>query len=166
MTLTADKFVDPVDPVFLPAIASWKNTLEEHDSATAHFVYKPNPSNIGYTFPEPAMFVWTQLSLHRDIYFEAWLKYRSVFIYRVSSNNLECHPIPTSVWWDILIVDHSSNPPPVEGSQESKQTFSGQQHRQAQEIFNECVKSDSVVLALIREGWFRTTRRPRLLQTQ
>ena len=138
--------------MFPPAIASWKNALEEHDSATAHFVYEPDPNDVGYTFPEPAMFVRAQSSLRRDMYFEAWLKYRSAFVYRVSSNNFEARPIPTSVWRDVLIVERSSNLPPAEGSQESKQTFSGQQHRRAREIFDECVKSDGVQFAGFDRG--------------
>ena len=86
------------------------------------------------------------------MYFEAWLKYRSAFVYRVSSNNFECHPIPTSIWRDILIVDRSSNPPPIEDAQGTKQTFSGQQHRRAREIFDECVKSDGVEFAGFDQG--------------
>jgi hypothetical protein len=86
------------------------------------------------------------------MYFEAWLKYRTAFIYRVSSNNFECPPIPTSIWRDILVVGRSPDTPPVEDSQASKPTFSGQQHRRAREIFDECLKSDGVEFAGLDHG--------------
>jgi hypothetical protein len=55
-----DKFIDPVDPMFPPAISSWGHALQDFDPATAQFTHKPCPNDVGYAFPEPAMFLRAQ----------------------------------------------------------------------------------------------------------
>jgi len=71
-----NKFIDPSDPwaIFPPLIPSWQCAMENFDVSTAEFVYKQvNPTDLGYVFPEPAMFLHTQTTEHQEAYFQGWL---------------------------------------------------------------------------------------------
>ena len=64
-------------------------------------------TDLGYTFPEPAIFVRTQTIERQDTYFRSWLKYRSTLIYRVSSKDFTKTPMPGSIWRDLLTYEYS-----------------------------------------------------------
>ena len=91
-------------------VLNWQLALKNFDVATAQFVYEEvNPTDLGYVFPKPAMFLCTQTIECRETYFKSWLKYRSAFIYHVSSKDFTATPMPTSVWCDVLTCEHTQN---------------------------------------------------------
>jgi hypothetical protein len=93
-----NKFHDLADCILLPAIPNWWLALENFNVTTVQFIYKEvNPTDLGYVFPKPTMFLRTQTIEHRDAYFKSWLKYQSAFIYCVSSKDFTATPMPTSV---------------------------------------------------------------------
>ena len=103
-----DKLQDPIDPIFPHAIESWKGTLESFNIADTHFVYmKPIATDLGYIFPEPAMFVRTQTVERWETYFRTWLKYRTALIYQVSSKDFAAMPMPGTIWHDLLTYKYS-----------------------------------------------------------
>jgi hypothetical protein len=45
----------------------------------------------------------------REVYFKSWLKYRTTFIFCVSSKDFTATPMPTSIWCDVLTCEHIEN---------------------------------------------------------
>jgi hypothetical protein len=147
-----DKFQDPVSPVFPPAIQSWRRALEDFDPANGKFVYEANPSDVGYTFPEPAMFIRAKTPQRQEAYFRTWLKYRSAFVYRVSSKDFNAQPVPTSVWRDLLTYEHAYNKQDTSSSNETRDTHSSRLRAQAFDILQNCVEAENVELAGLEKG--------------
>jgi hypothetical protein len=105
-----NKFHDLADCILPPAILNWWLALKNFDVTTAQFIYEEvNPTDLGYVFPEPAMFLHTQTIECRKAYFKSWLKYQSAFIYCVSSKDFTVTPMPTFVWCDVLTCEHTQN---------------------------------------------------------
>lgn len=68
-----------------------------------------NPTDLGYVFPEPTMFLSAQKAKHQDIYFCTWLKFRSTMIYRLSSSSSAATPMPNAVWRNLLTLESVDN---------------------------------------------------------
>jgi hypothetical protein len=57
-------------------ISNWQLALKNFNVATVQFVYEEvNPTDLGYVFPELAMFLHTQTIECQETYFKSWLKY-------------------------------------------------------------------------------------------
>ena len=68
-----------------------------------------NPTDLGYVFPEPAMFLSVQKAERQDTFFRTWLKYRSTMIYRISSSSSTASPMPNAVWRNFLTLEAVDN---------------------------------------------------------
>jgi hypothetical protein len=91
-------------------ILNWRLALENFNVTTAQFIYEEvNPTDLGYVFPKLAIFLRTQTLEHREVYFKSWLKYRTTFIFHVSSKSFTATPMPTSIWCDVLTCEHIEN---------------------------------------------------------
>ena len=66
-----------MDIITVPAaVPTWRRALESVDTASTHFFYaEVIPSDLGYVFLEPAMYICAQSDLCRETYFKTWLKY-------------------------------------------------------------------------------------------
>ncbi|KAF8230827.1 hypothetical protein L208DRAFT_1279865 [Tricholoma matsutake] len=80
-----DKCVNPNNKIFPLALAVWCDALVNFDPSKAVFTHEGSPIDIGYIFPEPAMFIHAQTNEQRDTYFKSWLKYCTAFIYHAIS---------------------------------------------------------------------------------
>ena len=62
------------DIITVPAaIPTWRCALESVDTASTHA--EVIPLDLGYVFPELAMFIRAQSDLRQETYFKTWLKY-------------------------------------------------------------------------------------------
>jgi hypothetical protein len=68
-----------------------------------------NPTDLGYVFPEPAMFLSVQKAERQDTFFRTWLKYRSTMIYRISSSSSTALPMPNAVCRNFLTLEAVDN---------------------------------------------------------
>jgi hypothetical protein len=108
-----DKFTDPDSPILPPAIPSWRDALQHVKGCNVEFALQEQiPTDLGYVFPEPALFVSTQSSVRQDVYFRGWLKHRGVLLYQLSSN-FSATPMPTSGWRKLLAFE-------LDGSKDKK----------------------------------------------
>lgn len=147
-----DKFHDPISLIFPPAIPSWRRACEEIDVKNASFVYQNvHPTDLGYIFPEPAMFVRAQSSERREVYFLTWLKYRMAFLYRVSSRDSTATPMPTAVWRDVLSYE-SSYDKMGEKANQKKDTKSSQLHAHMLDFLQNCIEAEEVTLIGLEKG--------------
>jgi hypothetical protein len=88
------------------------------------FIYEEvNPTNLGYVFPEPAMFLYMQTLEHWEVYFKSWLKYQTAFIFCVSSKDFTATPMPTSVWHDEHIENKNESTSRQQGKMLSEQLW-------------------------------------------
>ena len=58
---------------------------------------------MGYAFPDPALFVSVQKEDKMIIYLKNWLRYRPIFIYRVSSAASSACPLSSQAWRTFLL---------------------------------------------------------------
>jgi hypothetical protein len=127
-------------------ILNWQLALENFDVTTAQFVYEEvNPTDLGYVFPKPAMFLRTQTIEHREAYFKSWLKYWSAFIYHVSSKDFTATLMPTSVWHDVLTCEHTQN------KKESMPKQPGET-LSAVDFLQNCIQTEDVLLVGLEKG--------------
>lgn len=144
-----DKLQDPIDPIFPRAIESWKGALESFNIADARFVYaKPIATDLGYVFPEPAMFVRTQTVERRETYFRTWLKYRTALIYRVSSKDFAATPMPGTIWRDLLTYEYSQQ----KLTDSTKETKSNKLRALAVDFLQNCLQAEDVTLMGLEKG--------------
>ena len=147
-----NKFRDPPSPLWPPAIPSWHRAMDSFDVTTAQFINANiNPTDLGYIFPEPAMFLRAQTVERRDTYFMTWLKYRSALIYRVTSKNSTAAPMPTSVWRDALSYEHAQGKKDSSSSQ-SKDVTNSHLCQHALDLLQNCVHTDGVTLIGLHGG--------------
>jgi hypothetical protein len=105
-TTDRNKFEDPDSPFLPPAIHSWRSALSSFSAKDSDFVIDDVvPTDLGYVFPEPGMFLACGSKWHRDAYFTMWLKCRTALIYRVSSDNFDTKPMPNAIWCNFLMQD-------------------------------------------------------------
>ena len=119
-----NKFEDPVNPIYPPAIPSWSLALLNVQQGTTRF--KPGTSNetdTGYVFPEPAGFITLDSDDRRRSFFRSWLKLRPLLIFRMSSEDFEqAKPMKAQAWRELLGLDFLNNrpdPPSTPGSSSS-----------------------------------------------
>ena len=155
-----DKFVDPTDDIFPPAVPAWRGALESFDANKAVFTYEGSPIDVGYVFPEPMMFVRVQTTARKEAYFESWLRYRSAFIYRANAGTAATRPIPTQVWRDILTHDWGQTRTPSTTAAPSATTRSKGQWDQALRLFEECTQADGVEFLGLHNGCMTWGGRP------
>jgi hypothetical protein len=97
------------------------------------------------------MFLRTQTIERRETYFKSWLKYRSAFIYRVSSKDFTATPMPTSVWHDVLTCEHTQNK--KEGtSKQPDETLSKRLRAYTVDFLQNCIQTEDVSLAGLEKG--------------
>jgi hypothetical protein len=126
--------------------------MENFDVMTARFVYDViNPTDLGYIFPEPAMFLRTKTVERQETYFKTWLKYRSALIYRVTSKDFMATPMPTSVWRDVLSYEDTQAARDSSSGQ-SKDTKSSQLRQHALDLLQNCIEVDDVTLIGLERG--------------
>jgi hypothetical protein len=126
-----NKFEDPINPSYPPAIPAWRRAAQDFDVWTTKFVYKLIPTDLGYVFPEPAAFVAVTCE-RQEAFFRGWLKYRKAMLYRVSSGDFNAQPMPQGLWRDFLTLEYvqelkciseGGNPPDGEGASLQKKTM-------------------------------------------
>ena len=97
------------------------------------------------------MFVRAQSIERREAYFLTWLKYRSAFIYRVSSKDFAATPMPTAIWRDVLTYE-SSYSRMGEKSHQKSHTKSSQLHAHAHDFLQNCIETEEVTLIGLEKG--------------
>ena len=97
------------------------------------------------------MFVRAQSIERREAYFMTWLKYRSAFIYRVSSKDFAATPMPTAIWRDVLTYE-SSYSKMGEKSHQKSHTKSSQLHAHAHDFLQNCIETEGVTLIGLEKG--------------
>lgn len=101
------KFEDPESPFLPPAIPMWRKALENVNVDEAQFAYADvTPTDLGYVFPEPALFMSIQSPDRQKAYFYSWLKFRSALVYRVTSSGSNARPMPNTVWRTLLSLEY------------------------------------------------------------
>jgi hypothetical protein len=148
-----DKFTDPDSSILPPAIPSWRDALQHVKDCNVEFAFQEQiPTDLGYVFPEPALFVSTQSSVRQDVYFRGWLKYRDVLLYRLSSD-FNVAPMPNTVWRKLLAfeLDNSQDKRAV-GS--SKSTRASKLRDLAIDFLQDCLKAPGVVFTESEVGRF------------
>jgi hypothetical protein len=141
-----DKFTDPDSPILPRAIPSWRDALHDVKGCNVGFALPEQiPTDLGYVFPEPALFVSTQSSVRQDAYFHGWLKYRDVLLYRLSSD-FNATPMPNTVWRKLLgfELDNSKGKKNV-GS--SMSTRASKLRDLAIDFLQDCLKAPGVAFA-------------------
>jgi hypothetical protein len=135
--------------IFIHAIESWKHALESFNIANAHFVYaKPIATDLGYVFPEPAMFVRTQTVEHRETYFRTWLKYQSALIYWVSSKDFAAMLMLGTIWHDLLMYEYSQQ----KLTDSTKGMKSNKLQALAVDFLQNCLQEEDVILMGLEKG--------------
>ena len=147
-----DKFVDPTNVIFPPVIPAWRGALETFDASKAVFMHKGSPIDVGYMFPEPAMFVRAQTTARKEAYFESWLRYHSAFIYHANAGTAATRPIPTQVWHDVLTHEWGQTRTSSTTAALSVTTRSKEQWDQALRLFEECTQADGIELLSLHNG--------------
>jgi hypothetical protein len=124
-----------------PAIASWRSALNNFSVEDSDFVSDDvQPTDFGYVFPEPGMFLAASQGWRRDSYFTSWLKYRSALVYRLSSDDFDAKPMPNAVWRNLLMQE-SVQRKASGSSQSSKNT---KLRELAQDFLQNCLNVDGV----------------------
>ena len=149
-----DKFHDPASPLWPPALPSWRCAMNNFKVTTAQFVNgNANSMDLGYIFPEPAMFLRAQTVECCETFFMTWLKYRSALIHRVTLKDSTAAPIPSSVWRDVLSYEHAQGKKDISSSSQSKVAKSGHLLRQrVLDLLQDCVQTDDVTLIGLQRG--------------
>lgn len=139
-----NKFEDLPSPLLPPAIPSWRTALENYDPLTARFRYNELvPSDLGYVFPEPALFLSMQSPDRQKAFFSTWLKYRSAFIYRVSSGSFDVQPMPNKVWRTVLSGDFTAKARELNGA---PPTRSRKLKETADDFLQGCLNAEGVTV--------------------
>lgn len=100
-----DKFEDPRSNIYPPAIPAWHRAAQHFNAQHAKFVNELIPTDLGYIFPEPAAFV-SVTPQRQEAFFQGWLKYRQMMLYRVSSHDFTAQPMPQGLWRDFLTLEY------------------------------------------------------------
>jgi hypothetical protein len=141
-----DKFTDPHSPILPPAIPTWREALRNVKDSNLEFALQEQiPTDLGYVFPEPALFVSTQSSIRQDVYFRGWLKYRDVLLYRLSSD-FNAAPMPNTVWRKLLAFELDNNQDKKDVGT-SKSTRAAKQRDLVNDFLQDCLKAPGVVFA-------------------
>jgi len=108
------------------------------------------PTDLGYVFPEPALFVSTQSSIRQDVYFHGWLKYRDVLLYRLSSD-FNAAPMPNIVWRKLLAfeLDNSKDKRDIGAS---KRTRAAKQRDLVNDFLQDCLEAPGVLFSETEVG--------------
>jgi hypothetical protein len=96
------------------------------------------------------MFLHTQTLERREVYFKSWLKYRTTFIFRVSSKTFTATPMPTSVWRDVLTCEHIENK--KESTSRQGKTLSERLRAYAVDFLQNCTQTEDVLLVGLEKG--------------
>src|ERR1700733_12816352 len=100
-----DKFEDPQSNIYPPAIPAWCRSCQNFYYQHAKFVNNLTPTDLGYIFPEPAVFV-SVTPQYQEALFLGWLKYRRMMLYHVSSPDFSAQPMPQGLWRDFLTLEY------------------------------------------------------------
>ena len=139
-----DKFTDPDSPILPPAIPTWRDALQNVKDHNLEFALQELiPTDLGYVFPEPALFVSTQSLIRQDVYFRGWLKYRDVLLYRMSSD-FNAAPMPNTVWRKLLAFELDNNKDEKDVGT-SKSTRAAKQRDLVNDFLQDCLKAPGVV---------------------
>ncbi|KAG6834115.1 hypothetical protein H0H93_011821 [Arthromyces matolae] len=152
-----NKFDDPVDPMFPPPIPAWRDALFNVDRAEKNFVDKEVlPSDFGYAFPEPALFVAFEKPERRTSALQSWLRYREAFIYRLTFEASDARPMSGKAWRDLLCLDWlktpSKTPKPASDTSFQKQSKNSTRLELLQDNLNSCLESTSSVVSDVPPG--------------
>lgn len=111
-----DKFAEPSSP-FMPSSLHWwttaLNVVGENFDAALH---APAGVSRGYAVPDPSVLASVERDTTRAFMLTAYLKLRSVILYRLSSTLFE--PLPPPVWRKVLTLELISSS--KEGTKTSK----------------------------------------------
>jgi len=110
-----------------------------------------NPTDLGYIFPEPAMFLHAQTVEYQETYFMTWLKYQSALIYCITSEDSTAVPMPTSVWRNALSYEHTLDKK-GNSSSLSKDMKSNHLCQCVLDLLQNCVQTDDVTLVGLQRG--------------
>lgn len=97
-----NKFVEPDSPLIPPPIAAWRIALENVDVDPQNLVSNNRPSDSGYVFPDPGLFIGVTTAERQATYLTNYLIHRSELIFRLSNSNSSASPISNSLWRTFL----------------------------------------------------------------
>ncbi|KIJ92392.1 hypothetical protein K443DRAFT_649489 [Laccaria amethystina LaAM-08-1] len=147
-----NKFLEMSSPLLPPAIAVWSDALAAVDTSPKNLINKTSsPTDGGYAFPDPGLFVGCTSEEKTTQYLHKWLRLRNAFIYRLSTASSSAQPLKGQVWRDLL---NSSDTKQPSGSQSTK---ASQRAEMLQELLGACLHETGVELApdgaLTRAFW-------------
>jgi len=94
-----NKFVDPESPLVPQQLVLWSEALMKVDQSL-----RPDEAqNVGYAFPDPALFVAVHTEEKTITYLKNWLQYRPACIYRVSTASSSARLLSSQTWRTFLL---------------------------------------------------------------
>ena len=96
-----------------PAITIWRDALSHVITDIDRLIFGRKPTDSGYVFPDPGLFVGVTTGQRQGLYFFNWLKYRSALIHRQAFSS-SASPINNQQWRTLLYLplDHNPSAPP------------------------------------------------------
>jgi hypothetical protein len=73
-----------------------------------NLVYETKPSDAGYAFPDPGLFVGVATEKTQARYFENWLRHRKEVIFRFVSARSPARPLSNQMWRSLLVFGGST----------------------------------------------------------
>jgi hypothetical protein len=104
--ITRSKFEDPDSSLYPPAIPAWKKAQLDVQQDRYLFIYEVCRTDMGYVVPEPAWLVSTKNIEKSRSMLRSWLRYRPVFLYRLSSSAFKVLPIHNEGWAALITADY------------------------------------------------------------
>lgn len=125
-----------------PTISVWSHALRRVIADIDRLVYEKKPTDSGYIFPEPGLFVGVTTDERKAIYFSNWLKYRSTLIHRQSFSS-SASPINNQQWRTLLFLplDHNPAAPPKHDAP-SHRNRTQVQHDIVRTLLKNCLDTD------------------------
>ncbi|RDB16026.1 hypothetical protein Hypma_003467 [Hypsizygus marmoreus] len=137
-----NKFVDPPSLLLPPPISAWCEALAAVDRDKANLMLNRRPSDAGYVFPEPGLFVGVAIAEKTSNFIHNWLRNRAALIYRVSSESSSARPVTPQLWRTLLNYGGIVG---VGGAGET--TLNDKRRREVEALLGNCIEEDGVQLS-------------------
>ncbi|KAF8060157.1 hypothetical protein FPV67DRAFT_1674119 [Lyophyllum atratum] len=131
-----DKWTD-IDSPFLPApLPVWSDAMAAVDRDPTRLKYDTRPSDAGYVFPDPGLFVGVTTEDKMVTYLRNWVTNRSAIIFRLASGGATASPIKSQLW-RLLLNFGLAAPDPSE-------TVGARRRQEIIELLGDCVHEPGV----------------------
>ncbi|KAF8078229.1 hypothetical protein FPV67DRAFT_1403925 [Lyophyllum atratum] len=131
-----DKWTD-IDSPFLPAaIPVWRDAVAAVDRAPTRLKYATRPSDAGYVFPDPGLFVGVATEDKMATYLRNWVTNRSAIIFRLASMGSTASPIKSQLWRSLLNFGLAAPDP--------SETVGARRRQEIIELLGDCVHEPGV----------------------